>query len=117
MFGTTPSPAQKRWHDLLAQVIGCVCCAADGHGFNSYVSIHHIDGRTKPDAHWLVLPLCEPHHQDNGAALAVHPHKRRWEAHYGAQEQVLKGIAEELLRLGHDVPARVLELAGLEIAA
>ncbi|WP_442796416.1 Ref family recombination enhancement nuclease [Pandoraea sp. XJJ-1] len=74
MKGRSPTSAQKHFHDDLCRHIGCVACRFEGI-FNDYVSLHHIDGRTKPDAHWLVLPLCGGHHQDNGTAVAVHPYK------------------------------------------
>jgi hypothetical protein len=54
--------------------------------FNPHVSIHHVDGRTKPGCHLLVLPLCGPHHQDDGSGtISVHPWKARFEKRYGAQ--------------------------------
>lgn len=65
--------------------LGCIACLKDGH-YNPHVSIHHVDGRTKPGCHLLVLPLCGPHHQDDGSgAVAVHPWKARFEQRYGAQ--------------------------------
>ena len=64
------------------------------------VSIHHIDGRTKPGAHRKVLPLCAGHHQDgtgnDKSRIAVHPYKRRFEARYGSQME-LKALCDALL--------------------
>ncbi len=78
------SPLEKAMWDKLA-ALGCVACLKDGH-YNPHVSIHHVDGRTKPGCHLLVLPLCSGHHQDNGEGLiAVHPWKARFEQRYGAQ--------------------------------
>ena len=75
--------------DRLASEIGCIACMKDGR-FNSHVSIHHVDGRTKPGCHLLVLPLCAPHHQDDGSgAVAVHPWKARFEARYGTQAELM----------------------------
>ncbi|MOA33025.1 hypothetical protein D3C78_1542830 [compost metagenome] len=57
------------------------------------VSIHHIDGRTKPGAHSRVLPLCAGHHQDGYGApglIAVHPYKARFEKQYGPQLELLE---------------------------
>lgn len=89
MKGRTPTAAQKLFHDSLARHVGCIACRKDGR-FNTWVSIHHIDGRTKPDAHWNVLPLCGAHHQDMGAGVvAVHPYKARFEAMYGNQYELL----------------------------
>lgn len=78
--------------DRLAKEVGCVACLKDGN-FNPHVSIHHIDGRTKPGCHSLVLPLCGPHHQqddtDPAGRVAVHPYKARFERKYGTQEELL----------------------------
>lgn len=40
----------------------CIACLQ--HGKESpIISLHHIDGRTKPGAHLLQIPLCDYHHQ------------------------------------------------------
>lgn len=88
MKGTTPNKEEKALWDRLASVVGCICCRIEGR-FNDQVSIHHIDGRTKKDAHKKVLPLCAGHHQDNGTAIAVHPYKARFQAKYGNQYDLL----------------------------
>lgn len=91
MKGRIPTVAEKHLHDRLAQEVGCIACRLDGR-INKHVSIHHIDGRTKPDAHKLVLPLCAGHHQDGTGApdlIAVHPWKKRFETKYGTQRELL----------------------------
>lgn len=59
--------ARKAWeielHNQMA-AIGCICCLNKGlivEG-DSFVSIHHVKGRTGPDAHEYCLPLCAYHH-------------------------------------------------------
>jgi hypothetical protein len=97
MKGATRTRAEKHLHDRLAS-IGCIACRADG-VHNTVVSIHHIDGRTKPGAHERVLPLCAGHHQDGTGApglIAVHPWKRRFEAKYGSQLSLLEDCMEIL---------------------
>ncbi|MFA6271024.1 MAG: Ref family recombination enhancement nuclease [Candidatus Paceibacterota bacterium] len=97
-----PTIAEKKFHDDLAEIVGCIACRLDGQ-INHYVSIHHIDGRTKPGSHKKVLPLCAPHHQTGGEeAPAIHPWKRRFIAKYGTQE--------ELLATCHAIIALVKEL-------
>src|SRR5690606_14861838 len=98
-------------HTRLAS-LGCVACRAHGR-LNTWVSIHHIDGRTKPDAHWLVLALCSSHHQDDGSgAIAVHPWKARFEAEYGKQRDLLRECIAALLDAGIEVPQGALRAAG-----
>lgn len=112
MKGRTPTVAEKRFHDDLCRHIGCVACRFEG-GFNDFVSVHHIDGRTKPDAHWLVLPLCGGHHQDNGTVIAVHPYKARFEARYGKQIDLLRWCIERLQLQGIQVPDAALLVVGM----
>jgi len=95
--GKPPNKAEKQFHDRLA-VIGCIACRKGG-WFNPVVSIHHIDGRTKPGAHMLVIPLCAGHHQQGtGAAgiIAVHPYKAQFERMYGSQLELLAECNEIL---------------------
>lgn len=96
MKGRAPNKSEKQFHDSMAQ-IGCIACRKDGM-FNPVVSIHHIDGRTKPGAHKLALPLCYPHHQGDGKVVpSVHGNKRQFENRYGTQRQLL-AECNELLR-------------------
>lgn len=98
MKGSTPSKADRELWDELAS-LGCIACRKDGR-FNSLVSIHHIDGRTKPGAHRKVLPLCAGHHQDGTGApglIAVHPYKARFEAKYGRQAELLDDCLQMLV--------------------
>lgn len=91
MKGRTPTKAEKALHNRMA-TLGCIACRKEGI-FNSLVSIHHIDGRTKPDAHKRVLPLCGPHHQhddtDHAGRIGIHPYKARFEGKYGSQAELL----------------------------
>lgn len=101
MKGRPPTAEERRFMDAIAS-LGCVACAKDGIA-NPWIGLHHIDGRTKPGAHLLVLPLCAGHHQDgtgaNPTLVAVHPDKARFEARYGTQRELL---AEARLALGLD---------------
>lgn len=87
MKGRNPSKADKMLWDQLCQ-LGCIACRKDGR-LNTWVSIHHIDGRTKPGAH----------QKGTGAVglIAVHPDKAEFERMYGQQEQLL-GECLQLLK-------------------
>lgn len=86
--------AEKVLWSKLAEM-GCIACMKDGR-YNPHVSIHHVDGRTKPGCHKLVLPLCGPHHQDDGSGtVSVHPWKAEFELIYGCQLD----LVEECRRL------------------
>ena len=91
---------EKLWDDL-ARKVGCIACLVEFGIVNTYVSIHHIDGRTKKGAHSKVLPLCAGHHQDGTGEVdlvAVHPFKTRFENKFGKQEDLLKKCLDILGR-------------------
>lgn len=94
MKGIARTQKEIEFHDRVA-ALGCISCRQEGI-FNPWVSIHHAHGRTKPGCHMWVLPLCEPHHQDNGTAIARHPYKRRWEAKYGNEDDLIRQMWAEL---------------------
>lgn len=102
------TPADIELHDRMA-ALGCIACIKDGK-FNPVVSIHHIDGRTKPGCHSLVLPLCAGHHQDGAGEdktlIAVHPWKKRFEAYYGAQLDLLAQCMSLIAQLPQPKPER-----------
>ncbi|NIE72768.1 recombinase [Pantoea sp. Acro-807] len=59
--GRTPTAAERVVMDALGK-LPCIACLQ--HGKESpRISLHHIDGRTKPGAHLLQIPLCVYHHQ------------------------------------------------------
>lgn len=93
------SAAEKIYWSQLAEVVGCIACHIDGHR-NTYVSLHHIDGRTKEGCHRLVLPLCAQHHQQDDTdpmkRISVHGNKARFEAKYGTQLE-LKAYCDSLV--------------------
>lgn len=86
------------WNRLTSEV-GCIACRLDGRE-NHYVSIHHVDGRTKPDCHKKVLPVCGPHHQQDDTdpleRVAIHPNKANFELIYGSQERLMEMCADIL---------------------
>lgn len=94
-----PTKPEKLLWTRMAQTVGCIACHLDGR-FNLVVSIHHIDGRTKPGCHQKVLPLCAGHHQaatgEDKTLLAVHPDKARFERRYGPQMALLVMVQQLL---------------------
>lgn len=94
-----PTKPEKLLWSRMATTVGCIACHLDGR-FNPVVSIHHIDGRTKPGCHQLVLPLCAGHHQDatgeDKSLIAVHPDKARFEQRYGPQ-MGLQALVHQLM--------------------
>ena len=98
MKGRTPNAEERRFMDAIAS-LGCLACAKDGN-VNPWISLHHIDGRTKPDAHLRVIPLCAGHHQqgtgEDKSMIAVHPYKAGFERRYGSQMDLLADAKAQL---------------------
>lgn len=108
MQGRSVTKGQKQFHNALAEYVGCIACRQSG-VFSNWVSIHHIDGRTKDYAHWYVLPLCAGHHQDGTGheilkGFAVHPYKARFEKLYGTQHDLFIHCLQLLANIDYQLP-------------
>lgn len=115
MKGRTPTADERRVMDAIG-ALPCVCCYMRGRT-NHEISLHHTDGRVKPDAHKKVLPLCAAHHDTPAEpeVRAKYPdlipfHAKgsfggpgAWRAEFGQPSEVLAycydlaGIAPQLL--------------------
>jgi hypothetical protein len=90
MQGRTPTAKERKWMNAITQ-LGCIVCLLD-RGVKSPTQIHHIDGKTKPDAHLNSIPLCYLHHQagtDCCEYVSRHPYKARFVARYGTEQHLL----------------------------
>lgn len=98
MKGRPPTAEEARFMGRMGS-LPCIACLKDGWR-NEVISLHHLDGRTKPGAHLLVLPLCGPHHQqddsDPRGRISVHGRKATFEARYGTQRELLAECIEML---------------------
>jgi len=102
MKGRPPTAEEARFMDRMGK-LPCIVCLKDGWLIHA-VSLHHIDGRTKPGAHFLVLPLCGPHHQqddtDPRGRISLHGRKKPFQARYGTERELL---AECIAMLESDI--------------
>tara|TARA_A100001015_G_C15003072_1_gene719421 strand:- start:1300 stop:1623 length:324 start_codon:yes stop_codon:yes gene_type:complete len=98
MKGRTPTKAEKDHMDRVRD-LGCIICRQQGMG-RVPCEIHHVYGKTKPGAHFYVLPLCFQHHRmgSDKEPISRHPWKARFVATYGTEEHLLK-LVDELLDL------------------
>jgi hypothetical protein len=104
--GRNPTAHEKKLGDKIGG-IGCICCL-NKKWYTSemqqqesvkYVSLHHVDGRTKEWAHAKVLPLCAYHHDTPAPEHApeeltpIHRgNKKEWIAFNGTEEELLKQV-------------------------
>lgn len=92
MKGRAPNAAERKFMDAIGS-LGCLACRKDGR-INPWISLHHIDGRTKKGAHFEVIGLCAGHHQEGTGndknLIAIHYQKAQFEARYGTQYELLE---------------------------
>lgn len=113
--GRTPTAAERVVMDALGE-LPCIACLQ--HGKESpLISLHHIEGRTKPGAHLLQLPLCDLHHQHAAPAhvraefpwlVPVHADgiiggKAEFSRHNGSERQLM-AKAYNLAGIAHLLP-------------
>lgn len=96
MKGRTPTKAEKEHMDAVRE-IGCIVCRRLGRGRRP-CEIHHIEGKTKPDTHFKVLPLCFEHHRmgSDKEPISRHPYKARFVKAYGTEYELLKAVQDIL---------------------
>lgn len=106
--GRNPTALEKILANKIGD-IGCICClnkkwyTSDMAEQEStkFVSLHHVEGRTKEWAHAKVLPLCAHHHDTPAPSHApeeltpIHRgNKKEWIALNGTEEELLKQVYE-----------------------
>lgn len=106
MKGRNPTAVEKRLGNKIAG-IGCICCLNKGwyttdmqqQESTKFVSLHHVDGRTREWAHAKVLPLCAYHHDTPAPAKApveltpIHRgNKNEWVQINGTEETLLQQV-------------------------
>lgn len=97
MKGRTPTKAEREWMNAITG-LGCIVCWVHK-GCQTPAMPHHIDGKTKPDAHFNTIPLCHLHHQggaDCHEYVSRHPYKARFEQRYGTEQELLQKCKEML---------------------
>ena len=91
MKGRNPDAGESKWHDKVA-TYGCYCCRKMGL-HNTYILLHHCDGRTKPGAHYLVIPLCSDHH-DRYVKTGFHYNPGAWRKIWGRENAIIIELFE-----------------------
>lgn len=95
MKGRNPT-ADERRHMAAVRELGCIACINQGfirpyEVAPEYTVIHHVEGRTKPGAHFKVLPLCDTHHS-RYKVEGLHYNLTTWEAIHGTQEELMERV-------------------------
>jgi hypothetical protein len=89
LAGRTPNKEESLWMDRIVQV-GCIVCRIFKQ-VESPAEIHHLDGKTKPEAHKRTLPLCPCHHRIPGKGWVSRADgKKAFEAEYLPEDDLLE---------------------------
>ena len=106
--GRNPTALEKILANKIGD-IGCICClnkkwyTSDMAEQEStkFVSLHHVEGRTKEWSHAKVLPLCAHHHDTPAPSHApeeltpIHRgNKKEWITFNGTEDELLKQVYE-----------------------
>ena len=104
--GRNPTALEKILGNKIGD-IGCICCLnkkwyttdMQEQESTKFVSLHHVEGRTKEWAHAKVLPLCAYHHDTPAPSHApeeltpIHRgNKKEWVTFNGTEEELLKQV-------------------------
>ena len=89
MKGRKPTVAEQNHMDNVRQ-LGCIVCRLQGF-YGVPAEIHHIEGKTKINTHFKILPLCFEHHRmgSDKEPISRHPYKARFEKAYGSEYELL----------------------------
>lgn len=90
--------AEQEWLDAIVE-FGCVACWLDGHPSRPCCPHHLLRGGQRM-GHLFTIPLCDPGHHQNAPAGMVcrHPYKARFEQRYGAEQDLLQLVYDEIVR-------------------
>jgi len=83
--------------DSISQ-LGCIVCHVHECLYTP-AEIHHIGGKTKPQAHLNSIPLCFFHHrggENTDQYVSRHPWKSAFEARYGLESELLDFTTDKL---------------------
>lgn len=69
------------------------------------VLIHHVEGKTKPGAHFKTISLCDGHHSPH-KETGFHYNPTAWEMMWGTQEEILEQIDAVKIEQGFGVEER-----------
>ena len=97
MKGRKPVLEEKKWLSKISEM-GCIVCLEEM-GIYSPAMPHHIDGKTKPGAHFNTIPLCHQHHQSGRCdqeCVSRHPYKAMFAKKYGTEAELLQKTRDRL---------------------
>lgn len=86
--------AETEWMDAIVQV-GCIVCYVLGYPGTPAVVHHLLTAGKRRRGHLYTIPLCDPGHHQNGDGMnkiSRHPWKKRFEAMYGTEDELLAKV-------------------------
>ena len=74
--------------------LGCIV-----HGCGAPAMLHHprfCVGTSQRASDWLVIPLCDGHHQNGGHGVAIHAGQSTFEQNFGTEAELLAKVIQRL---------------------
>ncbi len=104
MKGRNATSKEKIHMDKVRQ-LGCIVCRLQGM-YGVPAEIHHIEGKTKLNAHFIILPLCFEHHRmgSDKEPISRHPYKTRFVEAYGTEYELLEKVQSLLKKTSDHLP-------------
>lgn len=103
LAGRVPTREERLWMDRMVQV-GCIVCRLYKKVYTP-AEVHHLEGKVKPNAHLLTLPLCPCHHRLPGKAWVSRADgKKVFEAEFMPELDLLEitqALVEEMVLRGY----------------
>jgi hypothetical protein len=103
-----PTAQERAWLDAIV-AYGCLVCWRQ-YGVQASAEVHHMKSGDRRMGHLYSLPLCADHHRGGageGMFISRHPYKRRFEAAYGSELDLLAEL-RAALAAGAPVPSSVI---------
>lgn len=84
--------------------IGCIICLLYLYT-ESPAEIHHTEGKTKEGCHFLILPLCPPHHRHpgNGKYVSRADGKKAFEEAYMPEQDLIIVVRHTVKLRGYHI--------------
>jgi len=95
---------ERAWLDLIEQ-LPCLVCDVYHHIDDTPAETHHINGRTKPQAHLKTIRLCANHHR-----LKDNHHPKKYVSRHGDGKALFQGRYTHEMRLLEIQEVKVAEL-------
>lgn len=84
-----PTKAESEWMENITNIVGCIACRIDGHGYVP-AAVHHVLSGQYRKGHLFSYPLCPEHHQEGKYGLCRHKNGHGFAGEYGSENELIE---------------------------